>query len=124
MTTPGPGRGPGPGEPPAGIELRHLRAFAAVARRRSFTAAAAELLITRPALSRTVVQLETALGVRLLDRSPRHVDLTDHPAPRFFPVAGAPPIPVRLAYRSDAGVRPVLLRRFLEAARAATQARY
>ncbi|MER7191290.1 LysR family transcriptional regulator [Streptomyces flaveolus] len=61
----------------SGIELRHLRAFAAVARRRSFTQAAEELLITQPALSRTVAQLETSLGVRLLDRSSRGVALTD-----------------------------------------------
>ncbi|MFE7392742.1 LysR family transcriptional regulator [Streptomyces sp. NPDC057582] len=61
---------------PANIELRHLRAFAAVARHRSFTRAAGELLITQPALSRTIAQLETALGVRLIDRSSRHVELT------------------------------------------------
>lgn len=66
-------KGPGAG----GIELRHFRAFAAVAERRSFTWAAEELLITQPALSRTVAQLEAALGVRLLDRSSRHVELTD-----------------------------------------------
>ncbi|MEV6700360.1 LysR family transcriptional regulator [Streptomyces sp. NPDC051453] len=70
MTTPGTGTA-------SGIELRHLRAFTAVARHRSFTRAAEELLITQPALSRTVAQLETALGVRLLDRSSRHVELTD-----------------------------------------------
>ncbi|MGW5419770.1 LysR family transcriptional regulator [Streptomyces sp. NPDC003943] len=60
----------------SGIELRHLRAFAAVARCRSFTRAAGELLITQPALSRTVAQLEAGLGVRLLDRSSRGVALT------------------------------------------------
>ncbi|MEY2229489.1 MULTISPECIES: LysR family transcriptional regulator [Streptomyces] len=69
MTAPG-------GASASGIELRHLRAFAAVARRRSFTRAAEELLITQPALSRTVAQLEAALGVRLLDRSSRGVALT------------------------------------------------
>ncbi|MFF9212827.1 MULTISPECIES: LysR family transcriptional regulator [unclassified Streptomyces] len=69
MTAPGPAS-------TSGIELRHLRAFAAVARRRSFTRAAQELLITQPALSRTVAQLEAGLGVRLLDRSSRGVSLT------------------------------------------------
>jgi DNA-binding transcriptional LysR family regulator len=59
------------------VELRHLRAFAAVARHRSFTHAAEELLISQPALSRTVTQLESALNVRLLDRSSRHVELTE-----------------------------------------------
>ncbi|OIJ94384.1 LysR family transcriptional regulator [Streptomyces sp. MUSC 14] len=59
------------------VELRHLRAFASVARHRSFSRAAEELLITQPALSRTIAQLEDELSVRLLDRSSRHVELTD-----------------------------------------------
>ncbi|NEB02904.1 LysR family transcriptional regulator [Streptomyces sp. SID13726] len=59
------------------VELRHLRAFVSVARHRSFSRAAEELLITQPALSRTVAQLEARLSVRLLDRSSRHVELTD-----------------------------------------------
>ncbi|MEU5087770.1 LysR family transcriptional regulator [Streptomyces sp. NPDC021356] len=58
------------------VELRHLRAFASVARCRSFSRAAEELLITQPALSRTIAQLEDRLSVRLLDRSSRHVELT------------------------------------------------
>ena len=58
------------------IELRHLKAFEAVARLRSFTHAADELSITQPALSRTIQQLEDALGVALLDRSSRHVETT------------------------------------------------
>ncbi|MEV7239377.1 LysR family transcriptional regulator [Streptomyces sp. NPDC051020] len=58
------------------VELRHLRAFTSVARHRSFSRAAEELLITQPALSRTIAQLEGNLSVRLLDRSSRHVELT------------------------------------------------
>ena len=58
------------------VELRHLKVFEAVARLRSFTQAAAELSITQPALSRTIQQLEDALGVTLLDRSSRHVETT------------------------------------------------
>ncbi|WP_327242143.1 LysR family transcriptional regulator [Streptomyces sp. NBC_01320] len=58
------------------VELRHLRAFTSVARHRSFSRAAEELLITQPALSRTIAQLEGNLNVRLLDRSSRHVELT------------------------------------------------
>ncbi|BBX61630.1 LysR family transcriptional regulator [Mycobacterium saskatchewanense] len=58
------------------VELRHLRAFEAVARLASFTHAATELSITQPALSRTIRQLEDALGVTLLDRSSRHVETT------------------------------------------------
>ncbi|MEU0040478.1 LysR family transcriptional regulator [Streptomyces sp. NPDC006333] len=59
------------------IELRHLRAFKAVARLHSFSRAAQELSITQPALSRTIAQLEGALNVRLLDRSSRQVELTE-----------------------------------------------
>jgi DNA-binding transcriptional LysR family regulator len=59
------------------VELRHLRAFTAVATERSFTAASRQLLITQPALTRTVQQLETALGVQLLERTSRKVELTD-----------------------------------------------
>lgn len=58
------------------VELRHLRAFEAVARLKSFTQAADEISITQPALSRTIQQLEDALGVALLDRSSRHVETT------------------------------------------------
>jgi DNA-binding transcriptional LysR family regulator len=59
------------------VELRHLRAFVAVAQSKSFTRAAEQLLITQPALSRTIQQLESALQVSLLDRSSRHVGVTD-----------------------------------------------
>jgi DNA-binding transcriptional LysR family regulator len=58
------------------VEFRHLRAFEAVARLTSFTQAAGELLITQPALTRTIQQLEDALGATLLDRSSRHVEMT------------------------------------------------
>jgi DNA-binding transcriptional LysR family regulator len=59
------------------VELRHLRAFVAVARSSSFTRAAEQLLITQPALTRTIQQLESALQVTLLGRTSRHVELTD-----------------------------------------------
>ena len=68
------------------VELRHLRSFVAVARRRSFSRAAEDVLITQSALSRTVAQLERMLSVRLLDRSSRHVELTDAGA-EFLPHA-------------------------------------
>ncbi|WP_026361558.1 LysR family transcriptional regulator [Amycolatopsis nigrescens] len=59
------------------VELRHLRAFVAVATKRSFTAASRELLITQPALTRTIQQLETTVRARLLERTSRSVELTD-----------------------------------------------
>ncbi|GAA1201202.1 LysR family transcriptional regulator [Pseudonocardia alaniniphila] len=59
------------------VEMRHLRAFTSVATHRSFTMASRELMITQPALTRTVQQLETVLQVRLIARNARPVELTD-----------------------------------------------
>jgi DNA-binding transcriptional LysR family regulator len=59
------------------VESRPLRYFVAVAEERSFARAAERLAISAPALSRTVSQLEDQLGVALLERSTRHVNLTD-----------------------------------------------
>jgi DNA-binding transcriptional LysR family regulator len=64
------------------VELRHLRAFAAVASHRSFTAASRELLVTQSALTRTIQQLELEIGVQLFVRTTRHVELT--PAGQAF----------------------------------------
>lgn len=58
------------------VELRHLRSFVAVAELGSFTRAAEWLHITQPAFSRTIRHLEDSLGVKLLERSTRHVALT------------------------------------------------
>jgi DNA-binding transcriptional LysR family regulator len=56
--------------------LRQLRAFAAVARTGSFTRAAAELHLSQPALTVQVRELESALGLRLVDRNTRRARLT------------------------------------------------
>ncbi|GHG64610.1 LysR family transcriptional regulator [Streptomyces griseocarneus] len=58
------------------IELRHLRAFLAIAEAGTITRAAAHLHLTQPALSRTLRQLEDHLGARLVDRSTHHLELT------------------------------------------------
>ncbi|QGN48867.1 LysR family transcriptional regulator [Micromonospora sp. WMMC415] len=58
------------------VELRHLRAFLAIAEEGSITRAAVRLRVTQPALSRTLRQLENHLGVRLVDRSTHHLELT------------------------------------------------
>ena len=58
------------------VEVRHLRAFVAVAHLQSYTAASRQLFLTQPAVTRTVQQLERRLDVRLLDRSSRSVKLT------------------------------------------------
>jgi DNA-binding transcriptional LysR family regulator len=56
--------------------IRHLRAFLAVAHLGSFTRASLELHVSQPALTVQVQQLESALGVTLLDRNNRKVALT------------------------------------------------
>jgi len=53
-----------------------VRAFAAVSRRRSFSAAARELGISQPAVSKHIADIERRLGVRLVERRPRGGDLT------------------------------------------------
>jgi DNA-binding transcriptional LysR family regulator len=53
--------------------LDQLAAFVAVARERSFTAAAARLNVSQSALSHTIRELEERLGVRLLTRTTRSV---------------------------------------------------
>src|SRR6266852_3372884 len=57
--------------------LGELEAVLAVARRRSFRAAAIELDVSTSALSHTVAALETRIGVRLFNRTTRSVSLTE-----------------------------------------------
>jgi DNA-binding transcriptional LysR family regulator len=57
--------------------LNDLLSFVAVARERSFTRAAAQLGVSQSALSHTIRQLETRLGVRLLTRTTRNVSPTE-----------------------------------------------
>ncbi|MCO5995860.1 LysR family transcriptional regulator [Actinoallomurus rhizosphaericola] len=59
------------------VELRHLRALAAIGDEGTITGAAAVLHISQPALSRTLEQLESRLGVRLVDRTTRSLALTE-----------------------------------------------
>ncbi|QXI30988.1 LysR family transcriptional regulator [Pseudomonas vanderleydeniana] len=58
-------------------ELADLNVFMAIIRRRSFRQAAHELGVTTSALSHTMRNLETRLGVKLLNRNSRSVEPTD-----------------------------------------------
>ena len=58
------------------FNLNDLQAFRAVAELSSFRKAAEALHLSQPAFSRRIEKLEEALGVRLLDRTTRRVNLT------------------------------------------------
>ncbi|WP_240795240.1 LysR family transcriptional regulator [Pseudomonas oryzihabitans] len=58
------------------VEIGDLRAFVAVADLGSFAAAARELYLSQPALSRRILKLENSLGVRLLNRTTRRIELS------------------------------------------------
>ena len=59
------------------IELRHLRALAAIGDEGTITGAAAALHVTQPALSRTLDQLEKRVAAQLVERTTRHLVLTE-----------------------------------------------
>jgi DNA-binding transcriptional LysR family regulator len=58
------------------MELRHLRYFVAIAEERSFTRAAERLWVAQPGLSTQMRRLEAELGVQLLERHSRGINLT------------------------------------------------
>jgi LysR family transcriptional regulator, hca operon transcriptional activator len=58
------------------MELRHLRYFVAVAEAGSLTVAARKLHTSQPSLSRQIRDLENEIGVQLLGRSARGIELT------------------------------------------------
>lgn len=59
------------------IDWNGLRDFRVVVEAGSLTAAAAQIGITQPTLSRRISDLEASLGTKLLLRSTRHLALTD-----------------------------------------------
>ena len=64
------------------VSLRQLRALVALVRTGSFTQAAAAMHVTQSAMSNLIKELERNLGLRLVDRNTRSLELT--PAGRDF----------------------------------------
>ncbi|MBY4871005.1 LysR family transcriptional regulator [Burkholderia sp. Bp9017] len=87
--------------------LNDLLVFLAVARDRSFTRAAARLGVSQSALSQTMRDLETRLGVRLLTRTTRSVSTTEAGEALFQAVAPRiEEIEMKLAAVSDFRDKP------------------
>jgi len=76
------------------LSLKQLRAFVCVAESNSFTAAAAVLNLSQSAVSLLVRELESELGLKLLDRTTRSVRTTE---------AGAELLPVAARVLQDLG---------------------
>lgn len=64
------------------MDLKQLNAFVAIADSQSFSAAATKTGLSQPSLSRQLKQLETEIGVELIDRYHRPLQLTQ--GGRFF----------------------------------------
>jgi len=109
----------------SGIELRHLRAFVAVAEELSFRAAAERLHLSQPPLSRTIAQFESLLGRTLFVRSRQGVALSasgsvllpraragcSSPSRRRWPICPRPASGRRAAGRAWACSSPCTRRR-------------
>lgn len=65
-----------PGEGDNTMDTHQLQAFLAVANAGSFSAAAEQLFLTQPAVSKRIALLEQHLGTRLFDRVGRRIYLT------------------------------------------------
>ncbi|APA87831.1 pca operon transcription factor PcaQ [Paraburkholderia sprentiae WSM5005] len=70
------------------VKFRHLQCFLAVAQFGSVQRAADSLSVTQPAVSKTVAELETILGVKLFERG-RHGAVPTHEGQLFMPHASA-----------------------------------
>ena len=59
------------------MDVRQLQYVVALAEERSFTRAAARVLVAQPALSQQIAKLEAELGLPLVDRTTRRVTMTE-----------------------------------------------
>jgi len=89
-----------PGAAP--IRLPGLFAFECVARHLNFGRAAAELAVTPTAISKTVKQLESQLGVRLFNRTTRSVALSE-PGAQLLSALGPALEQIRQSVKSVSG---------------------
>src|SRR5690242_9989903 len=101
------------------MELRQLRYFVAVAEELHFRRAAARLHVSQPPLSQQIARLEEELGVQLLTRTRRRVELT--PAGEAFlrdarVMLGELDVAVATARRIDTGQAGVLRVNFVGSA--------
>lgn len=120
-------------DPPASPALQSLEVFLAVVDQRSLSAGALELGLSQPTVTQRIQGLEASLGVRLLHRGPRSVQLTaagrilkgyaermvalrDEMLAELRGQAGAHRGTLRVAASSTPGdyVMPVVLQRFRE----------
>ena len=80
------------------VSLRHLRCFLAVVETRSFTLAASRMFLSQSSLTAAIQQFEEAVGLKLFERTTRHVELTD--AGRHFKAEAE-----RVVHGFDASIR-------------------
>jgi DNA-binding transcriptional LysR family regulator len=77
------------------MNLNHLAVFHAVVLEGGFSAGAERLMVSQPAVSKQLKELERSIGSRLIDRLPRGIRLTDvgktlaEHASRIFAAVGA-----------------------------------
>ena len=84
------------------MELRHLEGFVALAEVLSFTKAATNINVSQSAMTRLIRQLETDLGVVLVERSTHRVALSDAGV-AFLPQAKSVMAQVAIATRVARG---------------------